>query len=138
MVAIATHISQNYVPSVSITEEITLSTGDTVTVEKMRMHRILVGGDQMTAARARSAIDAKSNGQTSAQRLEGIIPVFEDWHTKGNFMGVSFVCSKLHVPTDNFTDSMEILLFKYVIFSAWNTLSAEKLDQPLKCCQKAS
>ena len=89
MVAIATHISQ-YVPCVSIRQKKTLSTGDTVTVENMRMHRILVGGDQMTAARARSAIDAKSNGQTSTQRLEGIIPVFEDWHAKGNFMGVSF------------------------------------------------
>ncbi len=45
----------------------------------------------MTAARARSAIGAKLNGETSLRRLEGIIPVFEDWHSKANFMGVGLL-----------------------------------------------
>lgn len=85
---ILTHIS-DYIPTVSSTVEKTLSTGEKVTLVEKKMHRVLVGGDQMTAARGRAAVDAKLNGQTAWSRLEGIIPVFEDWHTKGNVLGVS-------------------------------------------------
>ena len=48
-------------------------------------HRIVVGGDQLTAARIRAAQKGKLNGQTPLSRLEGIISVAEDWHTKANF-----------------------------------------------------
>ena len=88
MVAILTHSSQ-YVPDALASSEITLSTGGKVVVENHKMHRILFGGDQMTAARARAGIDAKLNGDTKAQRLDGIIPVFEDWHSRTTFMDVS-------------------------------------------------
>ena len=56
------------------------------------MHRILIGGDQLTAARARSAQKAKLNAQTPSKRLEGLVSVVEDWHTKANLLGVSIVC----------------------------------------------
>ncbi len=87
MVDIMTHIHQ-YVPSVSYTEEKIVS-GEKVMVTKERMHRLLIGGDQMTAARARSAIKSKINGETPSKKFEGLIPTFEDWHTKANFLGVS-------------------------------------------------
>ena len=45
----------------------------------------------MTAARVRAAQDAKANGQTSYKRYERVVPVFEDWHSKSNIMGVSTV-----------------------------------------------
>ena len=88
MVDILAHIHQ-YVPSVSFSEDREISTGETVQVHKASMHPILFGGDQMTASRSRSAIKAKANGESPLSRLEGIIPVMEDWHTKANFLGVS-------------------------------------------------
>ena len=60
MVEIMHHIHQ-YVPCVSNSEESVIFSGEKVIVTKENMHRILVGGDQMTAARARSAIRAKGN-----------------------------------------------------------------------------
>ncbi len=50
MVDIMTHIHQ-YVPSIPMTRQIKLTTGECVDVTWERMHRILMGGDQMTAAR---------------------------------------------------------------------------------------
>ena len=61
------------------------------TEEKASIHRIVVGGDQLTAARIRAAQKGKLNGQTPLSRLEGIISVAEDWHTKANFLGVSII-----------------------------------------------
>lgn len=88
MVDILTHTHQ-YVPSMSYKEMKNISTGENVVIEKERMHPILVGGDQMTAARTRSAKKAKVNAETPSKRLEGIVAAYEDWHTKGNLMGVS-------------------------------------------------
>lgn len=90
MVDIMRHIHQ-YVPTVEHVEEITLSTGEEVRVCREAMHQILVGGDQMTAARARSAKKAQANGEKPSCRLEGLIAAFEDWHSKANIMGVSNV-----------------------------------------------
>ena len=87
MVAFLIHIA-DYIPTIVASKETVISTGEKVAVDKSKMHYILVG-DQMTAARAKAAIEAKGNGQTSFKRLDGIVPVLEDWHTKGNFMGVS-------------------------------------------------
>ena len=86
--AILKHIA-DYVPTVRAIREKNISTGEQVQVDASKMHSILVEGDQMTAARARAAKETQLNGQTSFKRLDGIIPVLEDWHTKGNFMGVS-------------------------------------------------
>ena len=69
----------------------TLSNGKKVQEDQSVMHSILLGGDRMTAAWVRAAQDAKANGQTSYKRYEGVVPVFEDWHSKGNIMGVSTV-----------------------------------------------
>ncbi len=88
MVEIMTHLHQ-YVPSLSTCLERTISTGDVVKKESASFCSILVGGDQLTAARARSAIKGKMNGHTHPQALSGIVPVAEDWHAKANFLGVS-------------------------------------------------
>ena len=55
------------------------------------MHRILIGGDQLTVARMRSAINIKNNSWTATGRLEGFIPVAEDWHTKAIYLDVSWL-----------------------------------------------
>ena len=42
----------------------------------------LFGGDQLTVARARSAKRHRQDSATSVERLDGLVPVVEDWHTK--------------------------------------------------------
>jgi len=70
-------------------ESKTYSNGETETIEKAKIHSILLGGDQLTAARARHSIKVKLNSQTPEKQLISIIPVMEDWHMKANFLGVS-------------------------------------------------
>jgi len=84
MVDIMSHLHK-YVPTLSSTHECTITTGEKVQEERAVIHPILVGGDQLTVARARSAIKAKVNSQTASKRLAGIVPIAEDWHTKANF-----------------------------------------------------
>ena len=55
MVEIMTHLHQ-YVPTVSSSQERIISTGEIVKEESASIYPILVGGDQLTAARARAAI----------------------------------------------------------------------------------
>jgi L1 cell adhesion molecule like protein len=87
MIDIMTHLHQ--FPTVSTSQERVISTGETVHEESATLHPIIVGGDQLTAARARSAIKSKTNAHTHSQMLSGLVPAAEDWHTKANFLGVS-------------------------------------------------
>ena len=59
-----------------------------VEINENRMHCILVGGDQMAALQGRVQVDVKLNGKTAQKRQEGIIPVFDGWQSKDNFMSV--------------------------------------------------
>lgn len=90
MVQILSHLHQ-YIPSVSFTTKTTLDTGEVVEKEKANIHRIIIGGDQLTAARIRAGQRAKENGQTPVKKLEGIVAAIEDWHSKANFLGVCIV-----------------------------------------------
>lgn len=90
MVAILTHLHQ-YVPCVTYSETKCVSSGEKEVIVKAKFHCVLVGGDQLTAARARHSIKAKVNSQTPVKQLKGIIPVMEDWPTKANFLGVSCI-----------------------------------------------
>ena len=47
-----------------------------------------IGGDQLTAARIRSSQRVRSNSQRGLDRLEGVVPVIEDWHSKGILLTV--------------------------------------------------
>ena len=53
-----------------------------VTVCHRNLHKILFGGDQLTVARVRGAQGMREGSQNAIGRLEGVIPVAEDWHTK--------------------------------------------------------
>lgn len=55
---------------------------ESVIERKAKVHNIMLGGDQLTKARAVSAIKIKCNGETPSTRLEGFIPTLEDWHAK--------------------------------------------------------
>ena len=58
-------------------------------VEKHQFHQILFGGDQLTAVRARSAQEIRTNSETGLGHLEGLVPVAEDWHAKVRLLGVN-------------------------------------------------
>ena len=46
------------------------------------MHKLSFIGDQLTAAQAQGAQEAKYNVVTRVKRFDNLIPVIEDWHTK--------------------------------------------------------
>ena len=91
MVDIMLHLHQ-YVPLVDGTESVEVPvTNEKVQVPRASFRRIFLGGDQLTAARARGAIKSRVNSMSSAARLDGVIPCAEDWHVKLNFLDVSFM-----------------------------------------------
>jgi L1 cell adhesion molecule like protein len=67
MISIIKHIQQ-YVPCSLHEEEV--------------IHQILLGGDQLSTAMTRRVQAQRRNSTTPIQRLQGVIPVCEDWHTK--------------------------------------------------------
>ena len=64
------------------------STVEVTSVKAFESHQILFGGDQLTVARARSAKRNMANGDSGLSRLEGFIPVVEDWHSQLTLLSV--------------------------------------------------
>ena len=87
MVAIVENL-QNYVPIQLLDKSHHLSTGETVVVQEAKMHRCLMGGDQLTAARGRGAQSIRENGGDPISRLEGLQMFSLDWHIKMNLLEV--------------------------------------------------
>ena len=82
MVDIMSHINQ-YVPFKSVNTQVNVpSTGESVTLAKVYMEKLLFGGDQLTVARARGAKKTRMNSTSAEKRFDGIIPCVENWHTK--------------------------------------------------------
>ena len=57
-------------------------------MDKDAFHQILFGGDQLTVARARGSQRIQVNSESQADRLQGLVPVAEDWHTKVTLLEV--------------------------------------------------
>ena len=88
MVDILTHLHQ-YVPVKIFMKEVFIPRiSQVVTTQETVLSKVLFRGDQLTTARARGTIKAMSNASTAAKRLEGFIPVSEDWHAQVAFLGV--------------------------------------------------
>ena len=77
MVEILIHLHQ-YVPQV-VQKEVNDKND---TVYKEVTHRVMLGGDQLSQARARGALKIKSNSVNPSTRLQGFILTIEDWHAK--------------------------------------------------------
>ena len=89
MVDILSHFHQ-YVPLIEKSKSIYVDAiGETVEVPNDSLYRLFLGGDQLTAARARGAIKSRVNSPTTTGRLAGLIPCVEDWHTQTILMEVS-------------------------------------------------
>lgn len=71
-----------YVPTAKAEGTHTIPTGHQVTFDDTKFHEILFGGDQLTIARARGAQVMRSTHDSAVCRLEGLVPVIEDWHTR--------------------------------------------------------
>ena len=72
----------DYVPSTSSSHVVTLDDGTTENHTDYNLTRILMGGDQLTVARANTAKLIRLNHENSKSRLRGIVPVIEDWHSR--------------------------------------------------------
>ena len=59
-----------------------------IDIDVWHFNHIMLGGDQLTSARVRGTHRARCNSDSARNRLEGIIPVIEDWHTKMTVMKV--------------------------------------------------
>ena len=95
MVSILTHLHQ-YVPKRSEESAVYVeSTGDTEVVLIESLFPLLVGGDQLTSERIRGAQSVRKNSTTPTGRLQGIVPVSEDWHAKACMLLASMF---LYVP----------------------------------------
>ena len=89
MVSIMEHLHQ-YVPTIHGEERADIpGTEDHITLQVDEFHHILMGGDQLTVARARGAQRTRENSESASECLQGLIPVVEDWHAKQCLMGVS-------------------------------------------------
>ena len=89
MVAIVS-AAHHYVPGIEYTAKTVIeSMDDEVAVPSAVYHHLFFGGDQLTAARIRSAQKHMCNADTPGKRLLGFHAMIEDWHTKLTFMEVS-------------------------------------------------
>ena len=91
MVEILTSLYK-YVPQVEYLEEYHIpETDETVSLCRAKTQRILLGGDQLSQARARASIKIKANSESPSTRLEGFLPTVEDWHTKLTLFEVRYI-----------------------------------------------
>ena len=93
---------QKFAPSKSQTTNVPVpNTSEVRSLKEITFHRLLFGGDQLTAKRARAGVRIRNNSVNNADRLEGLLPVAEDWHAKVVFLEVSvclmvvFICLHL-------------------------------------------
>ena len=79
------HILEAYmslVPTVPSEGQLVLPNGSSLEFDNTRFFKILLGGDQLTVARVRSTQALRQSEDRATDRLEGLIPVVEDWHTR--------------------------------------------------------
>ena len=81
MISILQHV-QKYVPAKTVNREVTLPDQGRMKYSEQHYAVALIGGDQLTVARARGAQKIRSNSFKSEDRLDGVLPVAEDWHGK--------------------------------------------------------
>ena len=78
-----------FVPTLPKEGEITLHNGSKVTFDDTEFFKLLLGGDQLTAARIRGTQALRVTQDKAADRLQGLIPVVEDWHSRMALVDVS-------------------------------------------------
>lgn len=89
MISIMEHAHQ-YVPAKTENVEIDIPCSDEkLSIEVTEYHRLLFGGDQLTAKRGRGSQRIRCNSVTPSEQISGLVPTSDDWHTKVTFLTVS-------------------------------------------------
>ncbi|XP_065917243.1 uncharacterized protein [Dysidea avara] len=71
-----------YVPTQTNNVTITFADSEeTLTYTEYNFHPICCSGDQLTAAREHTAQSVRHHSENELDRLEGLVPVVDDWHT---------------------------------------------------------
>ena len=78
------------VPTMALQQEISLPNGATIEIDNTQFFPILFGGDQLTVARIRGAQALRDTHDNAVDRLQGVIPVIEDWHARMALMKVTY------------------------------------------------
>ena len=85
-----------FVPTLPSQGQLTLPNGSRIEFDNTSFSNILLDGDQLTVARVRGTQALHQSEDKAADRLEGVIPVCEDWHVRMSLMKVlllySIVC----------------------------------------------
>ena len=68
-----------------------LPSGHSLTYDNTKFVEILFGGDQLTVACA-NGIKALCGHDTAFDRLDGLVPVLEDWHVRVILLQVCVSC----------------------------------------------
>ena len=111
MVEILDHLHQ-YVPTKEVTATVSVEgIQPPPSVRYTSLHPILLGGDQLTAARIRGAKMMRTGSEHDVGKLQGIIPVVEDWHAKVCLLEVSPVVFCVYSVTMFHLALMYILIF---------------------------
>ncbi len=95
MAKILEEFHEKYVPTMPSDGNTILPDGSSLSFDDTHFHNILVGGDQLTVARARGATSLRSSHDKPLQRLDGIAPVVEDWHARMTLMKVNIILATL-------------------------------------------
>ena len=78
-----------YVPTQ--TNNVTITFADTGETLTHYFHPICCSGDQLTIARERTAQSVCHHSENELDRLEGLVPIVDDWHTNMTFVKVAFM-----------------------------------------------
>ena len=125
MIAIMEAI-QKYVPLHSEKIEVEIpSVGKKQVTFADRFHHLLFGGDMLTAKRARGSKNIRSNSAMGSDRMEGLLPVVEDWHTKVCLIGVSLVYREI--------ESMVLMNKYYCRLYGSGSILVLLLEIPITC-----
>jgi len=87
----------HYIPTETTIFHLPLPSGNTKLLQSEIFHRVLLGGDKLTVARARSGCSAQADHGSSEQRLSGLLPVTEDWHVKMCFLKVFVLIKAINI-----------------------------------------
>ena len=77
------------VPTLVKEGNLILPNGSSLEFDGTSFFKILLGGDQLTVACARGTQALRASHEMAVERLEGVIPVCEDWHTRMTFLRVN-------------------------------------------------
>lgn len=81
------------VPTLPAEGKLTLPNGEELDFDDTKFAKIIFGGDQLTVARVRGTQGLRLSEDKAVDRLEGLIPVIEDWHVRMSLMKVCHPCS---------------------------------------------